>query len=155
MGRDCCRFEISRCGGFARTRSRPPQVNSTILPQIFIVLVDWLKVVGIATSAMESYGVYWIPVFESLESRSFDVILVNAREAKRVPWRKTEPRRRTRRRPRPPGAFKTLICIRPPVLSPICALGSSPSLFALFPHAVTCVAGNSPSILAGKFRNIN
>ena len=53
-------------------------------------LADWLKAVGITTIAMESTGVYWIPVFEILESRGFDVILVNAREAKRVPGRKTD-----------------------------------------------------------------
>ncbi|MFZ0942984.1 MAG: IS110 family transposase [Syntrophobacteraceae bacterium] len=53
-------------------------------------LADWLKAVGVTTIAMESTGVYWIPVFEILESRGFDVILVNAREAKRVPGRKTD-----------------------------------------------------------------
>jgi transposase len=53
-------------------------------------LADWLKEVGVTTIAMESTGVYWIPVFEILESRGFDVILVNAREAKRVPGRKTD-----------------------------------------------------------------
>ena len=39
---------------------------------------------------MESTGVYWIPVFEILESKGFDVILINAREVKRVPGRKTD-----------------------------------------------------------------
>jgi hypothetical protein len=53
-------------------------------------LADWLKAVGVTTIAMESTGVYWIPAFEILESRGFDVILVNAREAKRVPGRKTD-----------------------------------------------------------------
>lgn len=53
-------------------------------------LADWLKTVGTTTIAMESTGVYWIPVFEILESRGFEVILVNAREAKRVPGRKTD-----------------------------------------------------------------
>jgi hypothetical protein len=53
-------------------------------------LADWLKAVGVTTIAMESTGVYWIPVFEILESRGFDVILVNARELKRVPGRKTD-----------------------------------------------------------------
>ncbi|MGA3118472.1 MAG: IS110 family transposase [Syntrophobacteraceae bacterium] len=53
-------------------------------------LADWLEAVGVTTIAMESTGVYWIPVFEILESRGFDVILVNARESKRVPGRKTD-----------------------------------------------------------------
>jgi transposase len=53
-------------------------------------LAAWLKEVGIRTVAMESTGVYWIPVFEILESRGFEVILVNARDAKNVPGRKTD-----------------------------------------------------------------
>ena len=39
---------------------------------------------------MESTGVYWIPVFEILEQRGFEVLLVNARDAKHVPGRKTD-----------------------------------------------------------------
>jgi transposase len=53
-------------------------------------LADWLKQVGITTVAMESTGVYWIPVFEILEARGFEVLLVNARYAKNVPGRKTD-----------------------------------------------------------------
>jgi len=40
--------------------------------------------------AMESTSVYWIPVFEILEERGFEVVLVNARDAKNVPGRKTD-----------------------------------------------------------------
>jgi transposase len=39
---------------------------------------------------MESTGIYWIPVFEILESKGFEVILVNARDVKNVPGRKTD-----------------------------------------------------------------
>jgi transposase len=53
-------------------------------------LADWLKQVGITTIAMESTGVYWIPVFEVLEARGFEVLLVNARDVKSVPGRKTD-----------------------------------------------------------------
>ena len=53
-------------------------------------LADWLQAVGITTIAMESTGVYWIPVFEVLEARGFEVLLVNAREVKQVPGRKTD-----------------------------------------------------------------
>ena len=42
------------------------------------------------TVAMESTGVYWIPVFEILEARGFEVVLVNARDVKQVPGRKTD-----------------------------------------------------------------
>lgn len=53
-------------------------------------MADWLGRVGITTIAMESTGVYWIPVFEILEARGFAVLLVNARDAKNVPGRKTD-----------------------------------------------------------------
>ena len=53
-------------------------------------LADWLQAVGITTVAMESTGVYWIPVFEILEAHGFEVLLVNAREVKQVPGRKTD-----------------------------------------------------------------
>ena len=53
-------------------------------------LADWLAAVGISTVAMESTGVYWIPVFEILEARGFEVLLVNARHVKHVPGRKTD-----------------------------------------------------------------
>ena len=53
-------------------------------------MADWLKECGIETVAMESTGVYWIPVFQVLEERGFDVKLVDARQLKRVPGRKTD-----------------------------------------------------------------
>jgi len=42
-------------------------------------LADWLEGCGIETVAMESTGVYWIPIYEILEARGFEVYLVNAR----------------------------------------------------------------------------
>ena len=53
-------------------------------------MADWLKRVGITTVAMESTGVYWIPVFEILEARGFEVFRVNARDVKNAPGRKTD-----------------------------------------------------------------
>jgi transposase len=53
-------------------------------------MADWLKACGIETVAMESTGVYWIPVFQVLEERGFEVKLVDARQLKRVPGRKTD-----------------------------------------------------------------
>lgn len=55
-----------------------------------IELVNWLKKVGITTVAMESTGVYWIPVYDMLEEHGFEVLLVNARHIKNVPGRKTD-----------------------------------------------------------------
>jgi len=53
-------------------------------------LADWLDSVGITSIAMESTGIYWIPVYEILEHRGFEVLLVNARDSKNVPGRKTD-----------------------------------------------------------------
>jgi transposase len=53
-------------------------------------LADWLDEAGIQTVAMESTGVYWIPLYEILEARGFEVLLVNARHVKHVPGRKTD-----------------------------------------------------------------
>jgi transposase len=53
-------------------------------------LADWLKACGIETVAMESTGVYWIPLFQILEARGFDVCLVNARYFQNVPGRRTD-----------------------------------------------------------------
>ncbi len=53
-------------------------------------LADWLIEQAIESVAMESTGVYWIPLYELLESRSLEVVLVNARQLSRVPGRKTD-----------------------------------------------------------------
>ncbi len=53
-------------------------------------LADWLEQCSIETVAMESTGVYWIPLFQVLEARGFEVKLVNARHVKNVPGRKTD-----------------------------------------------------------------
>jgi len=51
---------------------------------------DWLKGCHIETVAMESTGVYWIPLFQILEARGFTVFLVNAHHVKNVPGRKSD-----------------------------------------------------------------
>src|SRR3989338_6366544 len=53
-------------------------------------LADWLKKCGVETVAMESTGVYWIPLYELLESQGFEVRLVDARHVKNVSGRKTD-----------------------------------------------------------------
>src|SRR5260370_4927106 len=53
-------------------------------------LADWLAQCGIKTVVMESTGVYWIPIYEILEQRGFEVRVVNARDAKHVPGRQTD-----------------------------------------------------------------
>lgn len=53
-------------------------------------LADWLESCGIKTVAMESTGVYWVPLFQILEERGFEVRLVDARRVKNVSGRKTD-----------------------------------------------------------------
>jgi transposase len=50
-------------------------------------IAEWLKACGVTTVALESTGVYWIPLFELLESRGFQVRLVDARQTRAVPGR--------------------------------------------------------------------
>ena len=53
-------------------------------------LAQWLTACGVDVVAMESTGVYWIPLYELLESRGFIVHLVNARHVKNVSGRKSD-----------------------------------------------------------------
>jgi transposase len=53
-------------------------------------LADWLRDCGVRTVAMESTGVYWIPLYQILETRGFQVFLVNAQHVKNVPGRKSD-----------------------------------------------------------------
>jgi transposase len=53
-------------------------------------LAGWLKQCGVTSVAMEATGVYWIPLFQLLERRGFEVLLVNARQIKNVSGRKTD-----------------------------------------------------------------
>jgi transposase len=53
-------------------------------------LADWLGEQGVESVAMESTGVYWIPLYEILQRRGFEVVLVNSRALSNVPGRKTD-----------------------------------------------------------------
>jgi transposase len=53
-------------------------------------LAEWLRPCGIDTVALESTGVYWIPLFEVLEERGFEVRLVDPHLVKQIPGRKTD-----------------------------------------------------------------
>jgi transposase len=53
-------------------------------------LADWLAACGVRTVAMESTGVYWIPLYDVLEERGLKPCLVNARHMKNVPGRRTD-----------------------------------------------------------------
>ena len=53
-------------------------------------IAEWLKACCIDTVAMESTGIYWLPVFRILKESGFDVILVNASDVKNFSGRKTD-----------------------------------------------------------------
>ena len=53
-------------------------------------MADWLQACGVKIVAMESTGVYWIPLYELLERRGFEVMLVDARQVKNVSGRKSD-----------------------------------------------------------------
>jgi transposase len=53
-------------------------------------LGEWLKRIGITTVAMQSTGVYWVPLADILAEQGIQVFLVNARDTKNLPGRKTD-----------------------------------------------------------------
>jgi len=65
---------------------KPVRVFSTFTRDLK-ALSEWLKTCGIKTVAMESTGVYWIPLYDLLIDEGFDVNLVNARHLKNVSGR--------------------------------------------------------------------
>jgi transposase len=69
--------------------AEPVRVFGTTTPDL-VALADWLAACQVDTVAMEATGVYWIPVYEYLESRGFAVSVVNARHLKNVPGRKSD-----------------------------------------------------------------
>ena len=69
--------------------TEPVRVCATFTPALH-ALVDWLLPCGIDTVAMESTGVYWVPVFELAEQHGIHPSLVHARHVKTVPGRKSD-----------------------------------------------------------------
>lgn len=67
----------------------PVRVFRTFTPDL-VVLVTWLVACGIDTAALESTGVYWVPLYELLEQHGILPYLVNARHVKTVPGRKSD-----------------------------------------------------------------
>lgn len=87
-GLDIGAEEIYACVPVDRDE-QPVRAFATFTADLY-ALADWLAACRIDTVAMESTGVYWIPVYEILEERGFHVHLVNARQLKNVPGRKTD-----------------------------------------------------------------
>ena len=51
-------------------------------------LADWLQQCGVTTVALQSTGVYWLPLYDILDARGLEVYLVNARHTKNLPGRR-------------------------------------------------------------------
>jgi len=87
------------CGAEAHYVSVPPDRVAAGQPSVrcfsaftegLDALVDWLKVCRVNTVAMESTGIYWIPLYQKLEAAAIEVYLVNARHVRHVPGRKSD-----------------------------------------------------------------
>jgi len=84
------------CGSAEHFVAVPPDRDPTPIQSFktftsdLVRLADWLTACGVTSVAMEATGVYWIPIYEILEARGFEVRLVNARHLKNVPGRKSD-----------------------------------------------------------------
>jgi len=67
----------------------PPQVFGTMTSQLH-ELRDWLLGQAVCSVAMEATGVYWLPLYGVLEAAGLEVLMVNGRQLKNVPGRKTD-----------------------------------------------------------------
>lgn len=66
-----------------------PQVFGAVTSQLH-ALRDWLVAQGVVSVAMEATGVYWLPLFSVLEEAGLKVVMVNGRQTKNLPGRKTD-----------------------------------------------------------------
>ena len=71
-------------------RSPSPVQSFKTFTSELLRLADWLVACGVTSVAMEATGVYWIPIYDILEARGLEVLLVNARHIKHVPGRKSD-----------------------------------------------------------------
>ncbi|MGF6792594.1 transposase [Paraburkholderia sp. 35.1] len=78
----------SHWGAVPRTADDQPVREFGTMTGDLHAMADWLLTCGVDTVALESTGVYWIPVYEVLERRGLTVWLVDARQMKYVPGRR-------------------------------------------------------------------
>jgi transposase len=68
---------------------QPVRVFGTLTADLYAI-ADWLSQCQVQSVAMESTGVYWIAIFQILEARGFEVLLVNATHIKNVAGKKSD-----------------------------------------------------------------
>ena len=93
MRADAAGIDIGATEIFVAVPAERAEQNVRCFPtftQDLYTLADWLVECRVKTVAMESTGVYWIPLFQILEERGLEVCLVNARHVKNVPGRRTD-----------------------------------------------------------------
>src|SRR6202051_779436 len=66
-----------------------PEVFGTVTSQLH-ALRDWLKAQGVRSVAMEATGVYWLPLYGVLEAAGCEVCMVNGRQTRNLPGRKSD-----------------------------------------------------------------
>ena len=76
------------CGAHGGTGNRSDGLN--VSPRTCTAFAEWLRSCGVKTVAMQSTGVYWIPLYDILEEFGFEIFLVNARHTKNLPGRKSD-----------------------------------------------------------------
>lgn len=99
LHRCCCGLDVHKASVVACVRRVDGPGAAAVREEVrtfgtttsaLLALGDWLAAEGVAAAAMESTGVYWKPVWNLLEGRVASLILVNARDVKQVPGRKTD-----------------------------------------------------------------
>jgi transposase len=88
----CCGLDVHKKSVVACVLTPEGQetVSFGTMTRDLLRLADWLQGRGVRQVAMESTGVYWMPIYNVLEERGFEVLVVNARHVKAVPGRKTD-----------------------------------------------------------------
>ena len=90
---DACGIDIgarSRFVAVPADRDEQPAREFAAFTTDLQAIVEWLRCCRVSTVAMESTGVYWIPLYELLDAAGFEVHLVNARHVRSVPGRKSD-----------------------------------------------------------------
>ena len=72
-----------------RKDAKPIRHYGSVTAELYRI-ANWLKACGVRTVAMESTGVYWIPVYDVMEAHGIKACLVNPRNMKNVPGRRTD-----------------------------------------------------------------
>lgn len=89
---DCAAIDVGGREHFVAVD--PPHENPvqsfTSFTDDLLKMANWLESLGIKVVAMESTGVYWIPIYEILSERGFEVYLVNARATRQIAGRKSD-----------------------------------------------------------------